>query len=234
MRYRRILSLLLLVAIILTTAACGLEQPDVPESILQVGAVWGDRHSLRFALRNISDITLFYEDGFRLYRYESRRWISELTLENNHLSGRIVPGAVSRSFVWLADMPTVTEAGYCIDRLDEMIADAELPLGRYMFVRRIFPDRHDRGNYKYLRIEFDIILLIDWHDYEQGWLNFITKGSPSENIVPIGEVEVSRTGIAFSLENSSDMTYTYGDSFCYENNINDKQSKETCLNIRRA
>jgi hypothetical protein len=42
--------------------------------------------------------------------------------------------------------------------------------------------------------------------------NAVTQATqqPGDKIVPVGEVEVSRTGIAFSLENTTDEMFTYG------------------------
>ena len=155
-----------------------------------VQVVHNNGFGLSFYLRNTSQGTYHYDDGYRLERYEEGQWRLEHARDSTGAAFSLGPGVVRQiSVQW--------GGGF---------SPREIAPGRYRFVMS--------GD---VAVEFDEIPWDDGiaprYDYRQGWIDFITAGNASENVVPAGEPEVSRTGISFALKNSSGIDFGYGNPF---------------------
>ena len=173
------------------------------EDLLVVGRVSCTENHMQFTLRNISDVTLYYDTSYELYHDVNGKWEPEHSRVNDVMYS-IDPGIVRNYGNEWSDL--LWEKG------EEGIVALEP--GRYMFVRKIYTDRQDMDSYEYLRIEFNVIAWDDKEsprpDWRQERIDFAVLSPASENIVLTGAVDVSRNGAAFSLENRSDRSYTYG------------------------
>ena len=184
----------------------------VLEGLLHAGRVWSNGFGVYFYMRNISGHTLYYGKEFLLYKhvdYGDENWDLRLSLDSAGF-GPLAPDAVrSYSVGW----------GKNINDTSRQISP-----GRYRLVIKVFSDEQDGENIEELHIEFDVFAFDEWDnsrpDWRQDFIDFAVLGKTSENMVLLGDVEVSKTGIAFSLQNRSDANYGYGRSWdlaYYEN-----------------
>ena len=181
------------------------ESPDMAEldGLLIIGNVFSTGFHMGFTLHNISDVTLYYDAGFELYRDVGGKWELELSQDGDVIYS-LDPG-ITRNYgnEWSDVLWKKGEQGY-----------VELTPGRYIFTRKIYTNLQDTSIFKHLRIEFTVIARNDTVTARPNWrqdrINFALLSEASENIVLAGEVNVSRNSVAFSLENRSDRAYTYG------------------------
>ena len=204
-----ILALLLIAT--LTTSACGqpeyhveLITPPASEALLRVGFVSGSESGLEFTLRNISGAALYYTGGYRLYHYEDEGW------QLNHVH--------DGSGIYYLEPEAVRE--YALEWADAADEQELIPDGRFMLAKQIFTDLQNPDSFDYFRFEFRVLpwyiweFVWDWsHELPWYWDSGLPDAailSPlSTNIVVVGEVEVSRSGISFTVENQANIYYSY-------------------------
>jgi hypothetical protein len=206
MTYKKTFLLLLLTtAIGLIIGACQYRveviTPMESEGLLRVGFVNGSESGLEFTLRNISGTTLYYGNGYRLYRHENEQW--ELAhSQYGSIIYHLEPETVRDYYIeWAEILP------------NQELAPILIPGGRYLFAKQIFTDPQNLDSFEYFRFEFDLLPWYAWEvtrDWAQERIDAAVLSSASSNVVVIDDVEVSRSGIAFTLENRTNTKYVYG------------------------
>jgi len=240
-RYQKILLLLFAMAIVLATAACNnferrvdispaaaaytatvtkldtvAESNPVAEAdgMLHAGIISGHASRLEFTLRNTTGKSLFYDDGFTLYRLSNGHWEYESSMRGE--TTHELAHAVTRSYHidwWFSGWRLMEEGHPSAPEYwtAEVAKGYDLPAGRYVFIRRLFTDPHHMELHDYLYIEFDVayfdVAYEEKHDdliWQQERLEFILCGLGDRRIRQSRDAVVDRNGIVFGLVNNSE------------------------------
>jgi len=227
MKRLRLISLLLASVLIITTiTGCKKDEPldndpDEPsdhefeqtvepdhENPLRHGIIFSTGFALGYTLHNNTSNTFFYDSTYSLFRYEQDQWEHLFSREGEAALFSIDPGIIREYHIEWSD--AIWEQGNESDHI-RMIP------GRYMLVRRLLINPRDPDEYRSLQIEFDIAAhagnSTHRNSLRQAYLDFVMSVPRSTNIVLSGDVDASRSGIAFSLENRSGEEYVYGDKW---------------------
>lgn len=160
-------------------------------------------NGLHFTQRNTYGRTLYYSNGFRIYRYEADEWKLVHTQPREHIR-RIRPNIIRSEFVeWRS---------------------ATLPDGQYRFARDFFLNARTTTVYRTLYADFEVLcwearsdIRENYHlqggasPWRRDYIAFLTAGASSRAIVPAGKVQVSRTAITFMSRNRSLRVFDHGD-----------------------
>jgi len=191
-----------------------------PDERLEVGMIRGeDGLSLSFILRNETDRGLYYSHGFTIYRNYEDSWEIVHRIESD-ISDFIPSGKNIQYTVRFMDFHGLY---YALDGVhDELLEQNRIRLlpGIYRFERYFYNDITDENPTAIASFEFEVLPDGQYFD-EQLWAHvepqnwdFITASRTSNAlIVPSDMLNISRTGIRFSVSNNFDRPFFYNDSF---------------------
>jgi len=221
------LTLILILSVLLISAACSKSndqtgnEPDgpadpIPEEIVDPGyenpfrsvVKFSTEFVLGYTLHNNSGNVYFYDMSYTLFRLENEEWEQVFSQDSGAALYSLNPGIIREYHVEWGD--AVREQG-------DTAGHNSIPPGTYLFVRKVFINPNEIDEFEYLRIEFDVSAQNNMSSHNaslrQSYLDFVMSGISSGNIVLSGTVDVSRSGIAFSLENRSGTEYVYGEEW---------------------
>jgi len=223
---KKILSIILILSILFLSAACRKnddpadnengDTDSITEDVIEPGPVnplrsvvnFSTEFALGYTLHNSTGNTFYYDMSYELFREEQGEWEQVLLRDNETALFSIDPGIIREYHVEWSDV--ARELGDTTDHI-------RIPPGRYMLVRKLFIDPQKTDEFEELRIEFDVFtqrdMILHRDSLRQKYLDFILSGPTSDNIILSGAVDVSQTGIAFSLENRSREEYVYGEQW---------------------
>jgi len=206
-----------IVLIVGAFALTSLRQPESSEATfptLHQGSI--DAHIdiagefyLWFTLYSNYNVTLYYNDGFRLYRQEDEAWAQVYNQQGEYVH-HVEPDTAKQNAVrWLRDNTIQLGNG--------------MPPGQYRLARDFYltPDVYDVHTTLYINFEIEPVFW--WMNPPQTpvepggvspqreiYVASVLAGELSQTIVLVGEVQVSRTAIAFYFYNRADKDYMYG------------------------